>query len=94
LVQRGGQLSLRSQWTVLSDPESDIRYYEWWDIQKRGAKSTKIMDRRSGTVAQGSYESGIDFTVPSDWPPGTYLAAHHLTVAGREVSGTDVVSIN
>jgi hypothetical protein len=94
-VTAGARVALRSQWTVLApDDGASVPYREQWDIRKEGGEGTRVLDQRSGVADQGTYESGVEFVIPPDWPSGRYLAMYRLSVGGTEQTKDGRLSVD
>jgi hypothetical protein len=86
-ISAGQAIELRSRWAIVApNPTQAVAYREEWLIRKDGGANSKQLAQQGDAVEQGTYESGIDFKVPGDWPPGVYVVTYALTLEDRTLS--------
>lgn len=90
----GRKAVLKSRWSVLAaNQNEDVPWSDDWEVQYEGKPDVRKYEGKKGESAQGTYESGIQITVPGDWPLGNYTVRHNLHVADKTDTQTAQFSL-
>ncbi|WP_165741698.1 hypothetical protein [Candidatus Thiosymbion oneisti] len=88
VVEAGGKVAVRTvYWLNLPPRQSTAPVVESWTIKDKDDIALVTLGPTSGGREKGKRETTLDFTVPEEIKPGTYMIEHKVQTGSRSDTG-------